>query len=143
MNREPSNFWFLIPVIAGGFALVLLGALTPIISIIYGVPCAEIAAGLGYLIFPNLMMMVLLYGGDLAVVLEPVSMFMFLTVSLYYLLPCWGFGENLFLDETVISPHGMAGIWASLMIWTVVVVITVTLLNLVARLINSTTNRGT
>lgn len=95
------------------------------------------------LIFPNLMMMVLLYGGNLAGVLAPVGMFMLLTVSLYYLLPYWIFGENLFLDETVISPHGMAGIWASVMIWTVVVIVAVALLNLVAWLISSTTNRGT
>lgn len=51
MNKEPSNFWYLLPVIAGGFAVVVLGALTPIVSIIYGVPCAVIAAGSGYLVF--------------------------------------------------------------------------------------------
>jgi len=51
MNREPSNFWYLLPVIVAGFALVVLGALTSIISIIYAVPSAIIAAGLGYLVF--------------------------------------------------------------------------------------------
>lgn len=50
-RSSPSNFWYLPPVLAGSFALIFLGALTPVISIIYGIPCAVIAASLGYLIF--------------------------------------------------------------------------------------------
>ena len=30
-----------------------------------------------------------------------------------YLLPNWVFGEELFLDETVIVPKGMTGIFAT------------------------------
>ena len=95
------------------------------------------------LIFPNLVMMLLLYGGDLAFILAPLGIILLSMIAVYYLLPYWVFGEELFLDETVISPHGMAGILASMMVWAVVVIVAVALLNLVARLIDRTNNRGT
>lgn len=83
-------------------------------------------------IVPNLAMTLLLYGDSLGAVVAPAAILVFLFGSLYYLIPSGIFGEQLFLQETVISPLGMTGIWASVLFWGIVVTVTVFALHLVA-----------
>lgn len=84
------------------------------------------------IVIPNLVMMLLLYGGNLAFVLAPLGIILLPMMFVYYLLPYWIFGEEFFLDETVISPEGMAGIMASVLVWAVVIIIVFLLLSLLA-----------
>jgi len=77
-------------------------------------------------------MTLLLYGESLGAVVAPAAILVFLFGSLYYLLPSGIFGDQLFLQETVISPVGMAGIMVSILFWGVVVVIAAGALHLIA-----------
>lgn len=88
--------------------------------------------GVFMVVFPNIAMMLLLYGKSLGAVVAPAAILVFLFGSLYYLIPSGIFGEQLFLQETVISPLGMTGIWASVLFWGIVVTVTVFALHLVA-----------
>ena len=82
-------------------------------------------------IVPNFTMTLLLYGESLGAVVAPAAILIFLFGSLYYLLPSGVFGEQLFLQETVISPKGMAGIMFSILFWGVVVVVAAGALHLI------------
>ena len=75
-------------------------------------------------LLPNLLMALLLYAeparsGPLAVLSWVLVLFAFTAASLYYLVPAWLGGEKLFLLETVISPHGLAGLALAALTWTV------------------------
>lgn len=98
--------------------------------------------GVLIVVFPNLAMMMLLYGGDLAFILAPLGLILLMMIAIYYLLPYWIFGEELFLDETVISPEGVAGILASVLVWTVLTVIVVLATSLCASVFESLRERG-
>lgn len=93
-------------------------------------------------IVPNLAMTLLLYGDSLGAVVAPAAILVFLFGSLYYLLPSGIFGEQLFLQETVISPEGMAGIMVSILFWGVVVVIAAGAVHLTAGKLVMKRNKG-
>ena len=93
-------------------------------------------------IVPNFAMTLLLYGDSLGAVVAPAAILVFLFGSLYYLLPSGIFGEQLFLQETVISPKGMAGIVVSILFWGVVVVIAAGALHLTAGKLVMKRNKG-
>lgn len=84
------------------------------------------------IVIPNLVMMLLLYGGNLAFVLAPLGIILLPMMFVYYLLPYWVFGEKLFLDETVIAPEGMTGIFASMIVWVVIIIAMFLLMSLLA-----------
>jgi hypothetical protein len=84
------------------------------------------------IVIPNLVMMLLLYGGNLAFILAPLGIILLPMIAVYYLLPYWMFGDELFLDETVIAPEGMAGIMASMLVWAVVIIVAFALMSLLA-----------
>lgn len=88
--------------------------------------------GVFMVIIPNFAMTLLLYGEDLGAVVAPIAMLMFLFGSLYYLLPSEIFGAQLFLQETLISPTGIAGILVSILFWAVVVAVAAGALHLIA-----------
>lgn len=88
--------------------------------------------GVFLVVIPNFAMTLLLYGKSLGAVMAPVAILMFLFGSLYYLLPSEIFGEQMFLQETVVSPNGMAGVLISMFFWGVVAVIAAGGLHLVA-----------
>ena len=83
-------------------------------------------------IIPNFAMTLVLFGDGLGAVVAPAAILVFLFGSLYYLLPSGIFGEQLFLQETIISPVGMAGIMVSILFWGVVVVIAAGTLHIIA-----------
>jgi len=97
--------------------------------------------GILMVMLPNLTMILLLYGGKLAVIAAPFGLLLLLTGSIYYLLPYQIFGEQFFLDETVISPDGMVGILVSILFWTVVVTVTVFSINSITRFVGQSTKR--
>lgn len=88
--------------------------------------------GLLMVVLPNFTMIMLLYGGGLARLLSPLALLMFFTGSLYYQAPDAIFGEHLFLQETVLSPIGMAGVMVSVVFWLTLVVLVATALHLVS-----------
>ena len=88
--------------------------------------------GVFLVIIPNFAMMLVLYGNSLGAFVAPAAILLLLFGSLYYLLPSGIFGEQLFLQETIISPLGMAGIVVSILFWVVVVVIAAGALYLIA-----------
>jgi hypothetical protein len=88
--------------------------------------------GVFMVIVPNFAMTLLLYGEGLGAVVAPIAMLMFLFGSLYYLLPSEIFGAQFFLQETVISPTGIAGILVSMLFWAAVVAVAVGALHLIA-----------
>lgn len=87
--------------------------------------------GVFLVIIPNFAMTLLLYGDSLGAVVAPAAILVFLFGSLYYLLPSEIFSEQLFLQETVISPEGMAGITVSILFWGVIVFIATGVLHLI------------
>lgn len=78
---------------------------------------------------PNTCMALLLYTdasrytGALQLISFGLSIFAFVVASPYYLIPAALFGESLFLKETVISPLGLVGILASILIWSVILLL--------------------
>jgi len=62
------------------------------------------------------------------------GVFAFVFASPYYGIPAELFGEQLFLMETVISPKGFGSLLLSALFWAVVVVVTASVLHVVAML---------
>jgi len=78
---------------------------------------------------PNLAMALVLGFGGAGGLLAPVGLMIFLFGSLYFGAPADLFGERYFLLETVVSPHGAAGILLSALFWIVVIIITLPVLH--------------
>ena len=116
-------------------AILLIGAMPALMWLL-------VWLGVFLVIVPNFAMTLLLYGDSLGAVVAPAAILVFLFGSLYYLLPSGIFGEQLFLQETVISPEGMAGIMVSILFWGVVVVITAGALHLTAGKLVMKRNKG-
>ena len=93
-------------------------------------------------IIPNFAMTLMLLGYEYSAVVAPAAILLFLFGSLYYHLPSGIFGEHLFLQETLISPKGMAGIMVSILFWGVVVVIAAGALHLTAGKLVIKRNKG-
>ena len=78
-------------------------------------------------VLPNLCMALLLFtrlghgGGALQLLGYLLALFAFVFASPYYWIPSALFGETYFLQETVVSPHGWAGIGISVLFWLLVV----------------------
>ena len=106
-------------------AILLIGATSAFLWLL-------VWLGVFLVIVPNFAMTLLLYGDSLGAVVAPAAILVFLFGSLYYLLPSGIFGEQLFLQETIISPEGMAGIMVSILFWGVVIVIAAGALHLIA-----------
>lgn len=94
------------------------------------------------IVIPNLVMMLLLYGDNLAFVLAPLGIILLPMMFVYYLLPYWVFGGELFLDETVIAPEGVAGIMASVLVWAVLTVVVVFVTSVFAGVFKSQSQGG-
>jgi len=106
-------------------AILVIGAMPALLWLL-------VWLGVFMVIVPNFAMTLLLYGESLGAVVAPVAILMFLFGSLYYLLPSGIFGGQLFLQETLISPNGMAGILVSMLFWGIVVAIAAGVLHLIA-----------
>jgi hypothetical protein len=94
------------------------------------------------IVIPNLVMMLLLYGGNLAFILAPLGIILLPMIAVYYLLPYWMFGDELFLDETVIAPEGMAGIMASVLVWAALTVVAVLVTSMIAGVFKALRAKG-
>jgi len=82
---------------------------------------------LALVVLPNVCMGLLLFtslghgGGPLQLLGYFLVLFAFLFASPYYWIPSALFGESYFLQETVVSPHGWAGIGISALFWILIV----------------------
>jgi hypothetical protein len=89
-------------------------------------------------VLPNTCMALLLYTdashytGALQLISFGLTIFAFVVASPYYLIPAALFSESLFLKETVISPLGLVGILASMLIWAVILMLALVPLALLA-----------